>query len=130
MKGRTVRITDGSPTLTLQLRQGRSTLKGAVQQDTFHQGQAPVAGAMVLLVPASYGSPGSLAEVRRAQTATDGSFTLQHLPSGPYLLVALAHGWEVDWRDPATLAKYLAEGTPLTLPEAGTLKQTISAVEP
>ena len=125
MKGRTVRITDGSPTLTLQLRPGRSTLKGAVRQ-----AETAVAGAMVLLVPASYGSPGSLAEVRRAQTATDGSFTLQHLPSGPYLLVALAHGWEVEWRDPATLAKYLAEGTPLSVPDTGTLSKTIPAVEP
>lgn len=125
LRGRNIRLSSGQPKLTLHLARGRASLSGTVQ----HAGK-PVVGAMILLVPASLGEPGSLAEPRRAQSETDGSFAMDAVLPGPYLLLALDGGWQVNWRDPATLAKYLTAATPLDLHSAATVTQNVEATLP
>ncbi len=122
---RILHMESGSPVLTLHVQRAQTEVKGIATE-----AGKPDAGAMVLLVPASYGSANSLAEIRREQTATDGSFAFPNVAPGPHLLLSLAHGWEVNWRDPATLAHYLAGATPLNVPPSGHVDQQITSVAP
>ncbi len=112
-------------TLTLHMGSGRGEVSGIASV----AGKA-VAGAMVLLVPVTLGEAGSLAEVQRDQTNTDGSFSLHGVVPGKYILLAIDHGWEVKWRDPATLAGYLARGVPVDVGSKVKLKRDLDALEP
>ena len=123
--GRTVTITGGSPILTLHIASGRANVTGFVQSQ-----DKPVRGAMVLLVPATLGDPSGLEIMRRDQSNTDGSFDITNVLPGKYILVAIDHGWEINWSDPATLRHYLMEGLPLDLATSGDRKETIQAQAP
>jgi len=50
--------------------------------------------------------------VARDQTNTDGSFELQNVVPGQYILIAIDHRLERDWNDPSTLRNYLTQGVP------------------
>ncbi len=121
--GRLVEIAAGIATLTLHMANTRAELAGIANLD----GQ-PVSGALVLLVPATLGQAGDLTPLLRDQTNTDGSFTFHSVVPGRYILVAIDHGWRVDWRDPSTLAKYLSQGMPVELKGSGKLREEIAAV--
>jgi uncharacterized surface anchored protein len=68
----------------------------------------PLAGAMVLLVPKDPTTTPDL--FRRDQTDLDGSFQLNSVMPGNYIIVAIQNGWELDWSQPATLAPYILKG--------------------
>ncbi len=89
-----------------------------------------VVGAMVLLVPASLGQTGSIPVIRRDQSDSDGSFALPRVIPGPYILVALENGWGVNWRDPATLQRYLLHGIALSPGGGATVRQTVEVQSP
>ncbi len=108
--GRTVTIAGGTPELVLHVAHGRANVTGFVR----FQGRAD-AGAMVLLVPVTLGDPAGLNIIRRDQSNSDGSFDLNGVLPGAYILVAIDHGWDVKWSDPATLRHYLMQGLPLDL---------------
>ena len=76
--GLTVEIGAGTPTLTLQVASGRAELLGFVRADA-----KPLAGTMVLLVPAMLGQPGSVTLVARTESNTDGSFAFHAVVPGP-----------------------------------------------
>jgi hypothetical protein len=116
---------DGPPHLTVHLAAGLATVDGKVM----FAGR-PDPGAMVLLVPATLGSPSSLTIVRRDQTNTDGSFALADVIPGQYILLAIDHGWGVNWRDTATLATYLLHGSPIELTASSRAHPVIEAVAP
>ncbi len=81
-------------------------LEGFVQRDG-----KPVPGSMVVLVPA--GADGSLQLYRRDQSDLDGSFHLNNVVPGNYLLLAIDDGWKLPrWNDAAALTGYLAHATP------------------
>ena len=90
----------------------------------------PVAGGMVLMVPAGFGQPANVAPVVRNETNTDGSFVLSDVFPVEYILVAFDGGWEVNWRDAGTLLRYLASGTAVDLRGGGTVRKTVEAVAP
>lgn len=72
-----------------------------------------VAGAMVLLVPKD---PSAMAELaRRDQSDSDGSFTLPDVEPGGYTVVAIQDGWDIDWNNPAVIARYLPGGQSVTV---------------
>ncbi len=119
----TVRIGTGNARLTLTFADGRADLSGIAR--TANQ---PVPGAMVLLVPAA--EPFDPALIQRDQTNTDGSFLITAIPPGRYILVAIDHGWTVNWRDPSTLTPYLLHGMPLEVKPAARATQDLEAVEP
>lgn len=125
VEGRTVTIAAGAPTLLLHVASGRAGVTGFVRSHG-----SPDAGAMVLLVPASLGDAAGLDIVRRDQSNSDGSFDMFGVLPGEYILVAIDHGWEVDWRDPATLRQFLVRGLPLDLSAPADRSETIEALSP
>jgi len=123
--GRFVTVPGGNSTLTLHVADGRATLTGIA----LNQGK-PSVGAMVLLIPATLGDPAGLNIIRRDQTNTDGSFDLNDVLPGQYILLAIDHGWAVNWRDPSTLRNYMMHGVPVDLTSTASMKETIEAQAP
>jgi hypothetical protein len=123
--GRLVTVPSGNSTLTLHIASGRATLTGYAMM----QGK-PSVGALVLLVPATLGEPTGLTIIRRDQTNTDGSFDLNDVLPGQYILLAIDHGWQVNWQDPSTLRGYMMHGTPIDLTTIRSMKETIEAQAP
>ena len=123
--GTKVSISRAGASLQLHLEDGRAAVDGIALQ----QGK-PVVGAMVLLVPAT-AEMKKVAEVTaRDESNTDGSFELHGVVPGQYILVVIDHGWQTNWRDPATLAALLLRGTPLELKRGALLKVTVGAIAP
>jgi hypothetical protein len=120
--GRTVTIGQGSPTLTLHVAAGRGRLRGTVRS-----GNHSDAGSMVILVPATLGSASGLNVIRRDQSNTDGSFEITGILPGAYILVAIDHGWDMNWSDAATLERFLPHGTPLDIKPSDDLKVSLKA---
>jgi hypothetical protein len=123
--GRFVIVPAGNSTLTLHIAEGRSTLTGVAMI----QGK-PSVGAMVVLVPATLGEPNNLNIIRRDQTNTDGSFELNNVLPGQYILLAIDHGWQINWRDPSTLRGYMMHGIPVDLALTPRNKETIEVQAP
>ena len=113
-KGRLVEIPSGDSSLLLTMVAGRAQVHGVATV-----AGAPTVGAMVLLVPATFGDPSSLTLLQRDQTNTDGSFDLQGIIPGEYILAVIDRGWSVNFHDPATLERYLLHGTPPLLLKPG-----------
>ena len=106
--GQDVKI-DGSEEVRLLVRMGRGfgQVKGVVQADG-----KPYPGAMVLLIP-TFGE--SLEKYSRMdQSDSDGSFALERILPGKYLLMAI-DDWDLDWQDSAALAPYRAKAQSLTV---------------
>ena len=72
-----------------------------------------VAGAMIVLIPRQPSAYRAL--VRRDQSDSDGSFSLRDVPAGRYTVVAIEDGWNLDWTDRATIARYLPRGLAVTV---------------
>ena len=123
--GRLMVLPGGSTTLTLHVARGRASLTGRALVNG-----KPVPGAMILLVPASFGQPGSNDLLRRDQSNTDGSYELEGIVPGDYILLAIDHGWTVNWQDPATLDRYLLHGTPLSLPPRSKPEEDVPVQSP
>ncbi|MEO6815674.1 MAG: carboxypeptidase regulatory-like domain-containing protein [Edaphobacter sp.] len=123
--GRFVTVPSGSSTLTLHIADGRSTLTGTAMISG-----KPSVGAMVLLIPATLGEPNNLNIIRRDQTNTDGSFGLKDVLPGQYILLAIDHGWQINWKDPSTLRGYMMHGIPVDLVSTPRIKETIEAQAP
>lgn len=123
--GRYITVAAGSSTLTLHIASGRATITGIA----IFQGK-PSVGAMVLLVPTTIEDPNGLRILRRDQTNTDGSFDLADVIPGQYILVAIDHGWKINWGDPSTLRRYLTGGVPIDLTSAANVRQNLSAQAP
>lgn len=125
VQGRVASLTSGSSKLDLKLTRGRASVRGVASL-----ADKPASGAMVMLVPASFGEPGSITILRRDQTNTDGGFLIENVIPGDYILLAIDHGWTVNWRDPATLARFLTHGVPLALQPSASPKQDLTIQSP
>ena len=123
--GRIVTLPGGSTTLTLNVARGRAHVSGHAML-----AGKPLEGAMVLLIPTSFGQPGAIDLLRRDQSNTDGSFELADVIPGNYILLAIDRGWNVNWRDLSTLSRYLLQGSPLSLQPQSRLAQDIAAQAP
>ena len=123
--GRYVTVGAGESTLTVHLASGRAELNGIATLDG-----KPLAGAMVLLVPITIEDPNSITFLLQDQTNTDGSFELANIIPGQYILVAIDHGWQINWGDPSTLRRYLMQGVPIELKSSAIVKQNIAAQAP
>ena len=123
--GRFLTVHGGDVVLTLRTASGRGTITGVASA----HGQ-PCAGALVLLVPAGLDDPQSFTTSARDQSNTDGSFDLEDVVPGQYILIAIDHGWNVNLSDPSTLRGYLTQGVPIDLRSGVNLKQNIDAQAP
>jgi hypothetical protein len=77
------------------------------------KGDTGFAGAMVVLVPKDLTAMADLA--RRDQSDSDGSFALLDVAPGEYTVVAIEDGWDLDWSNPAVIARYLPGGVAVTV---------------
>jgi hypothetical protein len=123
--GRYVTVGAGESTLTVHVASGRANLSGIAALEG-----KPSVGAMVLLVPVTIEDPNSITVLLRDQTNTDGSFDLANIIPGQYILVAIDHGWQINWGDRSTLRRYLLQGVPVDLKSSATVKQNIIAQVP
>lgn len=123
--GRYVTVGAGESTLTVHAASGRASLNGIATLDG-----RPSVGAMVLLVPITIEDPNSITFLRQDQTNTDGSFDLANVIPGQYILVAIDHGWQINWGDPSTLRRYLMQGVPVDLKSSAIMKQNVTAQAP
>jgi Carboxypeptidase regulatory-like domain len=125
VKGRIVKVHAGDATMTLHTASGRAIVSGMATL-----AGKPAVGAMVLLVPATLGNPNGLTILRRDQTNTDGSFEMSDVIPGQYILTAIDHGWNINWKDPSTLRTYLLHGTPVDLAPSAAAKHKVEAQAP
>ncbi len=123
--GRYVTVGAGESTLTVHTASGRASVSGVATLDG-----KPVVGAMMLLVPVTIEDPNSITMLRQDQTNTDGSFEIANVIPGQYILVAIDHGWGVNWGDASTLRRYLMQGVPLELKSSAIAKQNVTAQSP
>ena len=123
--GRIVTLGGGPAALTLNIARGRASVVG----HTTSAGK-PVDGAMVMLVPTTFGQAGSIDLLRRDQSNTDGSFELLDVIPGDYILLAIDRGWEINWHDPVTLNRYLVHGIPLSLQPHSKAEQQLETLPP
>jgi len=123
--GRYVTVGAGESTLTVHVANGRASLSGVATLDG-----KPSVGAMVLLVPITIEDPNSITMLRQDQTNTDGSFDVANIIPGQYILVAIDHGWQINWGDPSTLRRYLMQGVPVELKSSAIVRQNITAQAP
>ncbi len=123
--GRYVTVGAGESTLTVHVASGRASLSGVATLEG-----KPAVGAMILLVPVTIEDPNSIAVLRQDQTNTDGSFDLTNTLPGQYILVAIDHGWKINWGDPSTLRRYLMQGVPIELKSSAIVRQNIAAQSP
>jgi len=133
--GRYVTVGAGDSTLTVHAASGRASLSGVATLGIPTNGVStsegkPSVGAMVLLVPITIEDPNSITFLRQDQTNTDGSFDLANIIPGQYILVAIDHGWQINWGDPSTLRRYLMQGVPIDLKSSAIMKQNVIAQAP
>ena len=115
----------GESTLTVHVGSGRANLSGLATLE-----EKPLPGAMVLLVPITIEDPNSIPFLVQDQTNTDGSFEMANVIPGQYILVAIDHGWGINWGDPSTLRRYLMQGVPVELKSSAIVKQNVAAQAP
>ena len=101
--------------VSLTLAEGSGTVEGVVNQD----GKG-IAGVMVVLIPKH---PEQNRELfRRDQSDLDGTFSLNGVIAGPYTVVAIANGWDLDWGKTAVLAQYAKRGQSVLVGGSGTTR--------
>lgn len=108
--GNRLTLPGGPAEITLRAHLGEQRIEGFAQK----QGHG-VAGAMILLIPEDLARLSRLA--RRDQSDSDGSFALREVAPGRYTLVAIENGWDLDWRSPEAIARYLPAGQRVTIEE-------------
>jgi hypothetical protein len=117
---------DESATFTVLVGRGTQALSGYARLNG-----KPFAGALVLMFPSN--QAGDIDNVSVDETNLDGSFQLSGMTTGTYTLLAIDDGWNLNWRRPEVLARYL--GNALTIHIADTaetsqpLRETL-AVQP
>ena len=104
--GNKIEISNGSEALLeLTLARGvNANVKGIVER-----GGKPAPGMMVVLVPEDLRES---TEYRRDQSDSDGSFSLNEVSPGKYM-VAAVRDWDLEWAKPEVIREYLAGGTPV-----------------
>jgi protocatechuate 3,4-dioxygenase beta subunit len=102
--GRSLEIaTAQDVTVTINASKGSGRITGvAFKKDK------PAPGVMIVLAPLDL--KGNPALFRRDQSDSDGTFTLNVVVPGRYMLMAIEDGWDLEWADPNVLQKYIAGG--------------------
>jgi hypothetical protein len=119
--GRTLKVAPGANlSVDVWVASGSGRIEGVVKQ-----GDKPVAGAMVVLVPKHPDANRDL--FRRDQSDLDGTFSLQSVIPGTYTVIAIADGWDLDWSQPAVIAHYAQHGQTIEVPAKASRPLTLPA---
>lgn len=111
--GHSLEIKGAAPVkLTVVLTRGLGQVTGVALRD-----DKPAAGMMIVLVPDDPLHHPQL--FRRDQSDSDGTFTLASVVPGKYTVLAIADGWELNYRSPEVLNPYLSQGTPVQVETRG-----------
>jgi hypothetical protein len=70
---------------------------------------------LVLLVPFDLRNHSDW--LRHDQSDSDGSFSFPAVPPGDYTLIALEDAWDLEWRSPEFLSRFLAGGVAVAIPD-------------
>jgi hypothetical protein len=127
VSGRTVKIEGANEVkLTVAMGRGLGRVEGVVKID-----DKAVAGLMVLMVPEGTGLPGDEFEqlVRMDQSDSDGTFTLNGVVPGRYVLMAIEDGWQLEWKQEVVLAPYLAKGVRVAMGAGEEKKVAVEGVK-
>ncbi len=89
-------------TLAATIAPAESSISGLAMK----KGQ-PEAGAVLLLVPDDAAAESLY---REDETNSDGSWHVTGVAAGRYRAVAIRDGWDLAWKQPGVLAKYLQAG--------------------
>jgi hypothetical protein len=106
--GNVISVQDRPLTAVVSVSEGTTRLEGFAKRD----GKG-AAGVMVELVPKDLSAMDGL--VRRDQSDSDGSFSLRDVVPGQYTVLAIQDGWDLDWADAHTIARYLPGGVAVTV---------------
>ncbi len=109
-KGRLTVTAGAHIDLTITVARGLTQVNGIVLRD-----KKPVAGAMVLAFPQDF-RHGNY--IPRDQSDSDGTFTLNFVAPGPYTLVAIENGDDLEYANAAVIAPYLKAGRVIEAPLA------------
>jgi len=102
--GRSLEITAAQDVnVTINASKGNGRITGVALKK-----EKPAQGVMIVLAPLDLKSNPAL--FRRDQSDSDGSFALNFVVPGPYTLMAIEDGWDLEWGDPNVLQKYVAGG--------------------
>jgi hypothetical protein len=118
INGRTIatnHIQIGEKPIELQITARASALR--VEGFAENQGRGQP-GVLVLLVPMDLRRHSDW--LRRDQSDSDGSFSFPGVLPGDYTLIALQDAWDLEWRSPEFLSRFLAGGVGVTIPDQPT----------
>jgi hypothetical protein len=116
LKDRIVRVKTGfAPKLEILASSGSGQIDGVVEH-----GGKPAGGVMVLLAPED-----NQILFRRDQSDSDGTFTLGDIVPGPYRLLALDRGWELEWANRSVLDAFLKKSILIEVHANDKLTRTI-----
>ena len=87
----------------------------------------PVSQTAVVLLPNDPAH--NLVMMRRDQSDSDGTFTLRHVVPGNYTVIAVADGWDLDWKDPGVVKAYADGGEKVFVQPQGGQYQVKVAVQ-
>jgi hypothetical protein len=104
--GNKIVVRDRSVQVTVALSSAQARVQGFAKRD----GKG-VSGAMIMLVPSQRSAYPAL--VRRDQSDSDGSFSLNDVPAGKYVVVAIEDGWKLEWQRREVIEPYLRNAIPL-----------------
>lgn len=111
LPGNKVEVAEGSTTkISVIVAEGTSKIDGIALKDG-----APFAGGMILLVPQNLSRTDF---IRRDQSDSDGTFTLQEVPPGRYTLLAIDNGHDLAYAEPGVINPYLGNGQVIDVPVA------------
>jgi hypothetical protein len=105
-------VTDSGQELNLLVTAAR--ISSAITGIVTKQGK-PYAGAMILLMPEN--GKDWKRFVRRDQSDSDGTFRVATIVPGKYSLLALEHGWDIEWSKPEVLQPFLKKAQKLEIGE-------------
>ena len=108
--GNIVTLRERAPELVVTLSGAETRVEGFARKDA-----KGFAGAMIVLLPKNRALWKAL--TRRDQSDSDGSFALPDVAPGNYTAIAIEEGWALDWTSPEAMARYLPNGTSVTVTE-------------
>ncbi len=106
--------------MTIFMTKALGTIDGIALQDG-----KPVSQTAVVLLPKDPAH--NLVLMRRDQSDSDGTFTLRHVVPGNYTVIAVADGWDLDWKDPSVVKAYVGGGERIYVqPQGGTYQVKVA----